>query len=299
MAKRFGGKYSPDGAAGDGSTPPPAADLRRPDPAGARANLLFVPPIVLVATSFGDGAVGLGAAMIGALSLLLGAWLLRDGLRAEAAYNARKIARRPALPRKILAADLAGIGVAIAVWKETGGLAGPIIYGLIACGLHLAAFGLDPLKSKGAEGIDQFQQDRVARAVDAAEAELKKMQDAILRARDGQLERRVEKFAEAARHLFRTVENDPRDLTAARKYLSVYLTGAREATVTFADIYARRRDPNARADYVALLDDLEKNFAARTEKLLDADRSDLTIEIDVLRDRLAREGVKAPRDNLE
>ena len=85
------------------------------------------------------------------------------------------------------------------------------------------------------------------------------------------------------------MEEDPRDLTSARKYLSVYLQGARDATVTFADLYNRTGDDSAKADYLTLLDDLEQNFAARTQKLLIDNRTDLTIEIDVLRDRLARE----------
>ena len=42
----------------------------------------------------------------------------------------------------------------------------------------------------------------------------------------------------------------------------------------------------------ALLDDLEQNFSARTRKMLLDDRSDLTVEIDVLRERLQREGVR-------
>ena len=92
--------------------------------------------------------------------------------------------------------------------------------------------------------------------------------------------------------MFRTIEDDPRDLTSARKYLSVYLMGARDATVKFADFYARSGDAQAKADYTALLDDLEANFAAQTGKLLIDNRTDLDIEIDVLRDRLAREGVK-------
>jgi hypothetical protein len=96
--------------------------------------------------------------------------------------------------------------------------------------------------------------------------------------------------------MFRTIENDPRDLTAARKYLSVYLMGARDATVKFADIYTRGRDKDARKDYVQLLDDLEANFTARTQKMLTDDRSDLNVEIEVLRERLAREGVATPRD---
>ena len=89
------------------------------------------------------------------------------------------------------------------------------------------------------EGVDEFQTDRVARAVEGAEKHLAAMSDAILRAKDRDLERRVESFQSTARAMFRTIEDDPRDLTAARKYLSVYLMGARDATVKFADIYAR------------------------------------------------------------
>jgi hypothetical protein len=117
------------------------------------------------------------------------------------------------------------------------------------------------------------------------------MSDAMLRAGDRQLMARLERFQTTARDLFRTVENDPRDLTAVRKYLGVYLLGARDATVKFAEIWSRSRDPQARTDYEALLNDLEQNFAARTQKMLLDDRSDLTVEIEVLRERLDREGV--------
>ena len=129
----------------------------------------------------------------------------------------------------------------------------------------------------------------MSRAVEIYKNVLNAMQDAIKRVRIRSIETRVERFAITARDLFRTVEEDPRDLTSARKYLSVYLQGARDATIAFADLYGRTGDDQAKADYLALLDDLEGNFAARTQKLLADDRTDLTIEIDVLRDRLARE----------
>lgn len=298
MAQKFGGKYSPDGKA-DGTDraerkPRNSFEGSNPDAAGARSNGLFAPAIVLVATTFSDGAIPLALGLIGAGALTLAAWLLRSGLRAEAAYNARKIARRPALPRKILASALTGIGCALAVIAhlESFEILSPIIFGLAGFGLHMAAFGLDPLKDKGMEGIDTFQQDRVSRVVDEAEAHLAAMSDAILRAADRGMEKRVEQFQRTARELFRTVEEDPRDLTAARKYMGVYLRGAKDATVKFADIYARTGDAQARSDYAALLDDLEENFSARTRKMLLDDRSDLNVEIEVLRERLQREGVR-------
>lgn len=293
MAQRFGGKYSPDGKSKDSpaASPQPALNARV-DPVGVRANLLFAPPALLTLLSLNDGAMGLALGLSGAALWTGSAFLLREGLKAQSAYDARKVARRPALPRKILAAILAGCGAALAAWKAEPGLVTAAIYGIATAGLYVAAFGLDPLQDKGTEGVDEFQQSRVARAVDDAENSLSAMKDAALRARDREVEARVEQFQSVARELFRTVEEDPRDLTAARKYLTVYLQGARDATVKFADIFARSRDAQARTDYLNLLDDLEQNFAARTRKLLIEDRADLTIEIDVLRDRLQREGVQ-------
>ena len=141
--------------------------------------------------------------------------------------------------------------------------------------------------------ISVVESERVARAVEAAEEHLARMSDAILLAQDRSLERKVSEFQTSARAMFRQVEDDPRDLTAARKYLSVYLEGASDATVKFADLYSRGRDAKARSDYIALLDDLSENFNARRQDLLRDDRTALDVEIEVLRERLEREGVRA------
>lgn len=303
MAQRFGGKYSPAGSSQPQVTRPDGrptsgsriASTAQIDPVGLRANLMFVPAALLVLFSLFGGAGTLVVGLMGAAIWTAAAVLLREGLKAEAAYTSRKVAKRPALPRKILAGLLCGMGGAVGAFASEPSLLTAALYGAACTSLHLAAFGLDPLRDKGAEGIDEFQSVRVARVVEEAEAYLAAMKDAVLRARDRQVELRVDQFQSVARTLCRTVEDDPRDLTAARKYLTVYLMGARDATVKFADIYARSQNAEARADYLALLDDLEQNFAARTEALLVEDRGDLTVEIDVLRARLEREGVQLDR----
>ncbi|MBI1416301.1 MAG: hypothetical protein GC146_03680 [Limimaricola sp.] len=294
MAERFGGKYSPGAPAGH--TPDPA-DGRMVDPVGAKANLMFLPPVVLAFSALRDGPVVLGLSLIGAAMLALGAWLLREGLRAEAAYDARKVARRPALPRKMLAAGLTGIGIGVAAWTGTAGMVGAVIYGVAAAALHVAAFGIDPLADKRIEGIDTFQQDRVARVVDEAEAYLSAMAGQIDQLKDRALSARVAAFQATARRMIRTVQEDPGDLTGARKYLTVYLMGARDASTKFAEVYGRSHDADARTDYEALLGDLETNFTTMTAHLQEGGRTDMDIEIKVLRDRLSREGIKPDTTN--
>lgn len=291
MAQRFGGKFSPGTPATAQSSSPPAHpfDGKAPLKGAGRARMLAVAGLLFVPGAFlGDprGLIfGLGATAL----ILAAAFLTAEGLKAHAAYDERKVARRPAFPRKIFGSVLVGAGLCVGGLASHDTVLFPALFGVIGAVLHFLTFGADPLRDKGAEGLDTFQTDRVARAVDEAEKHLAAMRDAILRAGDRQLEARVDRFSAAARSLFRTVENDPRDLTAARKYLSVYLMGARDSTIKFADLFARSRDPQARADYLALLDDLETTFADRSRSLLSDNRNDLDVEISVLRERLKRE----------
>lgn len=286
MSQRFGGRYSPDSAAG-----PTEAQPVRLHPVGARVHLLFVLPFAFAIKAFFQDATGL-AVNLGAFGILmLAAWLTREGVMAHAAFEARKVARRPAIPRKIFGSVLMGAGLGMAA-LTTGPVAAIVLAGLGAA-LHFGAFGPDPLRDKGMVGLDSFETDRAARAVEEAESHLARMNDAIKRSGDRALIRRVEGFATTVRPLFRAVENDPRRLNAARRYLGLYLVGASDATVKFADLYARNRDSTARGEYEALLDDLESRFALRREALLEDDRTDLEIEIEVLRERLEREGLRS------
>lgn len=264
--------------------------MARRHPVGARVNLLFLLPFAFAVKAFFSDAAGL-ALNLGAFGvLILAAWLTREGVLAQAAYDARKVARRPAIPRKIFGSVLTGLGLGLA--GLAGGMVEAVIFGALGAGLHVASFGADPLRDKGMEGIDAHQTDRAARAVEEAEETLAEMADAIRRAGDRHLVDRVARFAASIRPLFRAVQDDPRQLSAARRYLGVYLTGARDATVKFADFYARGRDAQARTDYEALLDDLEGQFTLRRAALLEDNRTELDIEIEVLRERLEREGIR-------
>jgi hypothetical protein len=303
MTKRYGGKFSPEG------TPDNArADLELPHKfrgkkaynSNIRAKLLFLVPLPLLFSGIGELQAGNGTGVLyewGALAaLLLAAWLLRDGLEAEDAYNARKVARPPAVPRKVFASAITGIGVALAAFGGAHvGLFSSLIFGGAAALAHSFSFGIDPLRRKGMEGFDEFETERVAKAVDKAEKLLQETISASHKFNDRRLEGRIESLASAARDMFRIVEEDPRDLARARKFMGVYLKGARDATIKFADVYARNRDAQARSDYEALLTDLEQSFAGHRETLLLDDRSDLDVEIEVLRDRLKQEGLGAKR----
>ncbi len=290
MAQRFGGKYSPTGGQpGERGQTAPGAPVRHPHESRTTWITLAASPLLI--SAFWQDPAGLVTNLAGFGLIAAAMWLTREGLKAEAAYDARRTARRPAFPRKIFGMAMTALGLGVASY-EPGALAGAATLGVAGGILHFLCFGPDPMRDKGMEGIDPFQQDRVARVIAEGEKYLSAMKAAIARTGDRRLEARVAMFEATARELFSQVEQDPGDLSAARRYMGVYLMGARDATEKFADLYARTRDEKARQDYEALLCDLEGNFTARTRTLIESGRADLEIEIEVLRDRLAREGVR-------
>lgn len=294
MAKRFGGKFSPGAGGARSGVParPAPGEVRHPHEGRTKWITFMASPFLLTAFSQGDPVVM--ATSLAGFGITAGAmWMTREGLQAEAAYDARRVARRPAIPRKLFGGVLTGLALAVGS-AEPGALGGALAIGFTGSILHWLAFGPDPMKDKGMEGVDSFQQDRAARMVDEAEKHLAGITDAISRAGDRRLEARVQMFAATARNLFDRVEQDPGALTAARRYLGVYLIGARDATVKFVDLYQQTRDEGARRQYEALLADLESSFQALQQRLHQGGRTDMDIEIQVLRDRLAREGVRPP-----
>ena len=288
MAQRYGGAHSPKGNKPAGARP---FEQEGAGVAG-RVNLLFMAPFPLAIRAFWQEPTGLALFLGAFVILIFAAWMTREGVIAQAAYDARDVARRPAMPRKMFGSVFTGIGLAVATWATAGGFVGAIVIGVLGIAAHFMAFGADPMKDKGAGEIDLFQTDRVARAVTVGEEHLKAMSEAIARLKNRFLTYRMDQFQDTARQMFRTVENDPGDLTAARKYMGVYLQGARDATEKFVDLYLRKEDLEAKAEYETLLDDLEENFAKRTEMLLNDNKSDLDVEIKVLRERLERENTR-------
>ncbi len=294
MSQKFSGAHSPT------PNPHPETAFRgqkaRKVSTGAR--LMFLLPFPLLLSGIGEifqgDVIGMGLELGGFSALMLSAWLLNEGLRAEEMFNARKIAKPPSIPRKLFASVAVGVGVAAASFAgglETG-LIGSIVMGAMASTAQIVAFGLDPMRGKGIAGENAFEAERVANAVDKAETYVTDILNAAKRIKDKPLEARIERLAAKARDLFRAVEKDPRDLGKARKFMTVYLMGARDATSKFADVYTRGRDPEARAKYEALLGDLETSFTDHRDQLLLTDQTALDVEIEVLRDRLHLEGVR-------
>lgn len=296
VGKRYGGPQSP--------TPGPARprwSSRQLRPRSGAVVLLPIAAAPLLVAGFGEIIAGNPIAALiefGAFALIAaGARIVAQGIAAALAFDARTTAKPPAAPRKIIGSVAVGLGVALAsafAWPL--GLVSGGLMGALAAGALLFAVGLDPMRAKGiADG--GIQAKRASEAIEQAQALLDAIHLEAEKTRDRPLQGQVERFSASVFEVMQTVEGDPRDLPAARRYLGLYLKGARDATRSYAELTRNRSDDAARSQYLSLISDLEAQFRAKRETLLEDNRSALDIEIDVLRHRLAQDGVTPDKED--
>jgi len=303
--KRFGGTFSPGGPPREGAAAAPRQTARpasrRPWAGRAATSVslrtvgLFVFPTPLLLGALWSlmtvDVLRFGGFLVAYAALILGAGLTREGLRAEAAFNARTVARPPTWPRKLFGAALTALGVGGAVWLGGGGVAGAAGFAVAAATLHVIAFGPDPMKAKGLSGLSGAALDDAVTRIETARRLVAEMTAAANRFADAALRGRVDAVAESALGVIERLERNPGDLRRSRRFLAVYLVGARDAAVSFAQAWAEDPDPAIAQRYAALLGDMQTQFDRHAEVLGESDKAALDVEIEVLQDRLKLEGV--------
>jgi hypothetical protein len=237
----------------------------------------------------GDAA-GL-AAMGGAYaSILFGAALTGVGVVAASEYAARAVASPPAFPRKLVGAGFVALGVGLAAffgWRL--GVVQSAGFAAAAAALHVFVFRPDPMRAKGLDGLAGEALDAAVARIETARALIDEMTGAAAGLGDAALSAQIRDVAQEAEAVVAMVERDPDDLRRVRRLISVYLVGARDATVRYAQTAERARDEDARATFLSTMDDIAGHMRRNREAIEGGERVALDVEIEVLRDRLRME----------
>ena len=262
----------------------------------AKGVLMFLLPLPVLAAAVVSLARGQLGPLIGdaaGYSLFLsGALLLRRGLLSEGEYDRRRIAKVP-WPLKTLGGGLIGLATAVTAWLGAGhhpaiaaafGLAA-----LLGCYLN---YGFDPRVAKRVtDGYGVDTTDQVLEALAQAERSIVAIEQAGRDIRNAELNDRLRRIAKLARDILKLLEEDPRDLRRARKFLNVYLDGAQKVTEGYAKTHARVAAPDLDDNFRRVLATIEEVFQEQQQKLLETDITDLDVQIEVLATQLKREGV--------
>lgn len=269
-------------------TPSPFPSLK-----GMLMFLLPLPVLFAAIAALGRGSLdGLIGNAAGYGLFLAGALLLRRGLLSEVEYDRRRVARTP-WPFKTLGGTVVALATSVTAWLGADyHPAIAVAFGLAALlGCYLS-YGFDPRTAKrftDSEGVDVT--DRVLEALAQAERGITAIEHATRDIRNAELNGRLRRIAALARQILTLLEEDPRDLRRARKFLNVYLDGAKQVTEGYAKTHGRVSAPELEDNFRRVLITIEEVFAEQQQKLLESDVSDLDVQIEVLTTQLKREGV--------
>jgi len=262
--------------------------LQRYSPRGL---LLYFLPIALIpATIIALGKGNLLGIIVNASGFALyvfAAWCLRKGLQAES-----PITRTPKLPLKMLAAIITALATGMIAWlgaQQTLPVA-LMFAGGAFLGMYLS-YGFDLRQKKMIADAQGYSGDEILRMLEESSLIIRSIEQANDKIRNTELNQRIENICAIADRILAEIESDPRDIRRARKFLNVYLDGAKQVTEGYARTHQQTQSGQLEQNFRNVLETIESVFQEQHQKLLEEDVFDLDVKIEVLTTQLKREGI--------
>lgn len=270
-----------------------ADKLRRYSPRGLL--LYFLPMALIPATiiALGKGhLVGILVNASGFALYMLAAWCLRTGLQAEADAAQTPIARIPQWPLKKLAAIIFALTTGLIAWLGAGYKVPVALMfaGGAFLGMYLS-YGFDVRPQKKIADAQGYSGDEILRMLTESSQIIRSIEQANEKIRNSELNQRIENICAIADRILAEIESDPRDIRRARKFLNVYLDGARQVTEGYAKTHQQTQSEQLEQNFRNVLETIESVFQEQHQKLLEEDVFDLDVKIEVLTTQLKREGI--------
>jgi hypothetical protein len=249
--------------------------------------ILSVPAAAAALVALVRGQLGLLIGDVLGYGLLLsGALLVRRGRGDRLAQFGGFPVWRQWQPETV-GAGLIALGSGVVAWL--GGGHHPVIAatfaGVTLLGFHLV-YGLELPRSRppgfGSYGADALR--RAGRSIAAIEQASRDI-------RQPELDSRLARIAGLARQILQRVQDDPRDLWRARRFLNVYLDGVQRVVEGYAKTHGQVAAPALDRRFRDALETIEGAFREQHQVLLERDVDDLDVQIEVLTRQLEREGI--------
>ncbi|CAA6815567.1 MAG: 5-bromo-4-chloroindolyl phosphate hydrolysis protein, partial [uncultured Thiotrichaceae bacterium] len=214
---------------------------------------------------------------------MFAAHVARHGFKLEGEYKRRKIARAPKAPFKTLAAILIAVTTTLlAAFGANYSIPAAVVLGGAAFLGFTLYYGLDPRKDKTGNitgyGVSV---EEMLEALESAQVRIKAIDSANQKINNPDYHQRLNRITDKARDILVSIEDDPKRLSRARKFLKVYLDGAQKVTEGYVKSNSSHVGTTAalEADFSNVLNSIEDTFAEQHDKLLSNDNFDLDVQI--------------------
>ncbi len=261
-----------------------------------RGLLLYLLPLSLIPATIMALSRGHLLAIIvnagGFTAYMLAARCLRRGLRLEREFLKSRIASSVKSSLKFLAAVIAAITTGVIAWLGVQqALMVALLYaGGAFLGMYLS-YGFDPRQTKKVAGADGYSSEEIMQVLKESSKKIRSIELANHKINNAELNQRIDRICDIADAILQEIESDPRDLRRSRKFLNVYLNGAKQVTEGYARTHKNTQTGGLEQNFRNVLETIETVFQEQQQKLQEDDIFDLDVQIEVLTTQLKREGI--------
>ncbi len=208
------------------------------------------------------------------------------GLSQELEYYTKTLTKAPKTPYKLIAGVLLGISTFF-----TAFIAGyqdffiSIFLGVIASIGYFLYYGFDPRADK-LTNIGDISAEFVLETLATARGKLKSIEDDMTHIKDTKLNSQLRVAINKAYEILKNIEEDPKDVRVARKFIIVYIDGIKKVTKSYIELDEKDITIDTKEKLYNLLSDVEDRFEKEIIRLKRNNQFDLDVNIDVLQEQI-------------
>jgi len=208
------------------------------------------------------------------------------GLNKEYEYHTTTLTKAPKTPLKTLTAGLLGVSTLYTAW-----IAGdePFITGfflaIVAIVGYFLYYGFDPKDDK-LENIGDISAEFVIETLATARGKLAEVEEGMKKIKEPELHNKLRIATDKGYEILNNIEEDPKDLRVARKFIIVYIDGIKKVTASYTAIDENDITNATKEKLSNLLSDVEKRFDKEILRLKENNQFDLDVQIDVLQQQI-------------
>ena len=207
------------------------------------------------------------------------------GLNREYEYHTTTLIKAPK-PLKALTAGLLGVSTLFTAWIAGGqDFFISIALALVAVVGYFLYYGFDPKDDK-LENIGDISAQFVIETLATARGKLAEVEEGMKKINEKELHNKLRIATDKGYEILNNIEEDPKDLRVARKFIIVYIDGIKKVTASYTAMDEKDITAPTKEKLSALLSDVEKRFDKEILRLKENNQFDLDVQIDVLQQQI-------------
>jgi len=214
------------------------------------------------------------------------AHLAKKGFVEEGNYHANTFAKAPKVPYKMIAGYLLG-GATFFTAFITGEqpFVKSAFLAVIATVGYYMFYGFDP-KSDKFKNLGDVSAEFVLETIQEAKKKIAHIEEDMQNIKDTLLYEKLTVAVSKSETILQTIQEDPKDVRVARKFLTVYIDGVAKVTEAYTDMDEKDITTQTKEKLHTLMDDVEVRFDKELQRLKNNNEFDLDVHIDVLKEQI-------------